>query len=167
MWIGTASFFCVVPTRRLPTALLHKTNKKRKKMMKKLFSRMLLLGAVASMVVSFASCSKDDDKDENLKEQIVGTWDATAVKFDGGEWTSVSVGSSVGVTITFRANGTYAGSGALGNGEGTYTLDGRTIKTYVDGQLYGTYTIRELNGSTAELRLTMGSESVDIRAKKR
>lgn len=132
--------------------------------MKKLFSLLLLCAATLG---AFTACSDDDNKTDNLKEQIIGTWDATAVKFEGGEWTTISAGSSAGVTITFRANGTYAGSGALGNGEGTYTMDGRTIKTYVGGELYGTYTIRELNGSSAELRLTMGSESVDIRAKKR
>lgn len=133
--------------------------------MKKLFSMLLLCAATLG---AFTACSDDDKSDDNdLQEQIIGTWDATAVKFEGGDWVSVSAGSSAGVTITFRTNGTYAGSGALGNGEGTYKLDGRTIKTYVDGKLYGTYQVRELNGSSAELRLTMGSESVDIRAKKR
>lgn len=38
--------------------------------------KMLLLAAVMFAVVSFSSCSDDDDKDANINpSQIVGTWE--------------------------------------------------------------------------------------------
>lgn len=41
----------------------------------------LLLLVAAIGCVAFTGCSKDDDESNNLKEQIIGTWDATAVQF--------------------------------------------------------------------------------------
>ena len=47
--------------------------------MKKVFSLMLLL---ATLVIALPSCSDDkDEPDAGIKENIIGTWDATSVKF--------------------------------------------------------------------------------------
>ena len=113
------------------------------------------------------SCSKDDDPDD-IATQMIGTWDATAVKFDGdNSWTDITKYPSMALSITFNKNGTYSGRGALGNGDGTYTVSGKTIKTYVDGELYGTYYVNEVSGNYAELTLTMGKSSMGIKATKR
>lgn len=37
----------------------------------------------------------------------------------------------------------------------------------LDGELYGTYYVKSLSGKNAELSLTMGSSSMEIRAVKR
>ncbi|MBD5427324.1 MAG: hypothetical protein HDR38_07240 [Treponema sp.] len=132
--------------------------------MKKIFSLMLLL---ATMMVFLPSCSKDDDEPEDIKTQMIGTWDATSVKFSDSDWVDITNYPSMALSITFNKDGSYSGRGALGNGSGTYTVSGRTIKTYVGEELYGTYYVNSISGNKAELKLTMGSTSMDIRATKR
>lgn len=133
--------------------------------MKKVFSLMLLL---ATLVISLSSCSDDkDEPDAEIKENIIGTWDATAVKFEDGEWIDITNMPTLSLSITFNSDGSYYGRGALGNGGGTYTISGKTIKTYIDGELYGTYVVKTLSGNHAELSLTMDGETMEIRAKKR
>lgn len=132
--------------------------------MKKVFSLMLLL---ATLLVSFTACSDDKDEPEDIKSQIIGTWDATSVKFSDTNWVDITSRPSLALSITFNSDGSYYGRGALGNGSGTYTVTGKTIKTYVDGELYGTYYVKSLSGKNAELSLTMGSSSMEIRAVKR
>lgn len=125
---------------------------------------MLLL---ATMLVFLTSCSKDDDEPEDIQTQMIGTWDATSVKFSDSDWVDITNYPSMALSITFNKDGSYSGRGALGNGSGTYTVSGRTIKTYVGGELYGTYYVNSVSGNKAELKLTMGSTSMDIRATKR
>lgn len=125
---------------------------------------MLLL---ATLMVSFTACSDDKDEPDDIKSQIVGTWDATSVKFSDSDWIDISNRPSMSLSITFNSDGSYYGRGALGNGRGTYTVSGKTIKTYVDDELYGTYYVKNLDGRNAELTLTMGSSSMEIRAAKR
>ena len=125
---------------------------------------MLLL---ATMMVFLPSCSKDNDEPEDIKTQMIGTWDATSVKFSDTDWVDITNYPSMALSITFNKDGSYSGRGALGNGSGTYTVSGRTIKTYVGGELYGTYYVNSVSGNKAELKLTMGSMSMDIRATKR
>lgn len=132
--------------------------------MKKVFSLMLLL---ATIMVSFTACSDDKDEPDDIKSQIIGTWDATSVKFSDTDWVDITSRPSLALSITFNSDGSYYGHGALGNGSGTYTVTGKTIKTYVDGELYGTYYVKSLSGKNAELSLTMGSSSMEIRAVKR
>ena len=48
--------------------------------MKKLFGLMLLF---AAMVVSFSSCSKDDEEVFVTAEKVVGTWDVIWAEQDG------------------------------------------------------------------------------------
>ena len=126
---------------------------------------MLLIIATISFL---PSCSSDDDEPDNIKSQMIGTWDATAVRFSGdSDWTDITKYPSMALSITFNKDGSYSGSGALGNGTGTYTVSGKTIKTYVDGELYGTYYVKTVSGNYAELSLTMGSSGIEIKATRR
>ena len=122
---------------------------------------MLLL---ATMMVFLPSCSKDDDEPEDIKTQMIGTWDAASVKFSDSDWVDITNYPSMALSLTFNKDGSYSGRGALGNGSGTYTVSGRTIKTYVGGELYATYYVNSISGNKAELKLTMGSTSMEIRA---
>lgn len=133
--------------------------------MKKLFSLMLLLATM----LTFTACSSDDDEPENgiSKADLIGLWDATAVQFNNdGKWIDITNRPDLALSISFYEDGSYYGKGALGDGEGTYTLSGNTIKTYIDGELYGTYVVKSLVGDRAELTLTMDGETMEIRAKK-
>lgn len=133
--------------------------------MKKVFSLLLLLVATLSFL---PSCSSDDDEPDDIKSQMIGTWDATAVKFeDDANWTDITNYPSMALSITFNKDGSYYGRGALGNGSGTYTVSGKTIKTYIDGELYGNYYVKKISGNYAELTLTMGTSSMKIKATRR
>lgn len=133
--------------------------------MKKVFSLLLLLIATISFL---PSCSSDDDEADNIKSQMIGTWDATAVRFSGdSDWTDITKYPSLALSITFNKDGSYSGSGALGNGSGTYTVSGKTIKTFIGGELYGTYYVNTVSGNYAELTLTMGSSNMEIKATRR
>lgn len=123
---------------------------------------MLLLATV----FAFSACSSDDEPDTDIKENIIGTWDATSVKVDN-EWFDITNYPSLAMSITFDSDGSYYGRGALGNGGGTYSISGKTIKTYIDGELYGTYVVKNISSKNAELSLTIDDETMDIRAKKR
>ena len=118
----------------------------------------------------FAACSSDDDDDTSssgIKENIVGTWDATSVKFEDSDWIDITSMPSVAMSVTFNSDGTYYGRGALGNGGGTYTVSDNSIMTYVDGELYGVYVVKSMTATNAELLLTMDGETMEIKAKKR
>lgn len=132
--------------------------------MKKIFSLMLLM---ATLMVFIPSCSKDDDEPNDIKTQMIGTWDATSVKFSDSDWVDITNHPSLALSITFNKDGSYSGRGALGNGSGTYTVSGRTIKTYIEGELYGTYYVNSISGNKAELKLTMGTSSMEIKATRR
>ena len=132
--------------------------------MKKVFSVMLLLATM----LTFTACSSNDEPENSIsKDQLIGLWDATAVQFNNdGNWVDITNRPDLALSISFYEDGTYYGEGALGDGEGTYTLSGNTIKTYIDGELYGTYVVKSLVGDQAEPTLTMDDETMGIRAKK-
>ena len=125
---------------------------------------MLLLATM----LTFTACSSDDEPQNGIsKDQLIGLWDATAVQFNNdGKWIDITSRPDLALSISFYEDGSYYGEGALGDGEGTYTLSGNTIKTYIDGELYGTYVVKSLVGDYAELTLTMGGETMGIKAKK-
>ena len=133
--------------------------------MKKL-SIMMLLAALFTLCVT--SCSSDDDDFDYPMEQLYGKWETTDVNVDG-QWYDVTryPYTRFGMSITFYEGGRYYGTGYLGTGSGTYTVKGNTIKTYVDNELYITYTIKSLTGSTANLILDMGGEKLEIKAVKK
>ena len=133
--------------------------------MKKLTSMMLL---AAFFTLCVTSCSKDDDDSFDYPmEQLYGKWKAVEIKVDG-RWYDVTKYpyTRFGMDITFYENGKFYGSGYLGNGSGTYTVSGKTITTYVSGKEYAVYTVNSLNGNEADLTLRMGSETLQMKAKK-
>lgn len=131
--------------------------------MKKVFSLMLLL---ATLVIALPSCSDDKDEPNDLKEQIIGTWDATAV-LAYGEWIDITNRPNLAMSATFRKNGTYYGEGALGDGGGTYKISGNTVTTYIDNELFATYTVKTISGNKAEVTMSMGTSKLELRLKKR
>ena len=133
--------------------------------MKKL-TIMMLLAAFFTLCVT--SCSKDDDDSFAYPmEQLYGKWKTVEIKVDG-RWYDVTKYpyTRFGMDITFYENGKFYGSGYLGNGSGTYTVSGKTITTYVSGKEYAVYTVNSLNGNEADLTLRMGSETLQMKAKK-
>ena len=133
--------------------------------MKKL-TIMMLLAAFFTLCVT--SCSKDDDDSfASPMEQLYGKWKAVEIKVDG-RWYDVTQYpyTRFGMDLTFYENGKFYGSGYLGNGSGTYTVSGKTITTYVSGKEYAVYTVNSLNGNEADLTLRMGSETLQMKAKK-
>lgn len=130
----------------------------------KVFSLMLILAAF----VFVTSCSKDNDDDFAYPmEQLYGKWKATELKVDG-TWYDVTKYpyTRFGMDITFYENGTFYGSGYLGDGSGTYKVSGKTISTYVGGKEYAVYTVNSLTGTKADLTLRMGNESLQMRVEK-
>jgi len=126
----------------------------------------MFLLAMLSLCVT--SCSKDDEDDFAYPmEQLYGKWKATELKIDGS-WYDVTryPYTRFGMNITFYEDGTFYGSGYLGNGSGTYKVSGKTITTYVSGKEYAVYTVNSLNGNKADLILRMGSESLQMRVEK-
>ena len=129
-------------------------------------SIMMLLGAFFTLCVT--SCSKDDDASFAYPmEQLYGKWKAVEIKVDS-KWYDVTKYpyTRFGMDITFYEGGKFYGSGYLGNGSGTYTVSGKTITTYVSGKEYAVYTVNSLSGNEADLTLRMGSETLQMKAKK-
>ena len=126
----------------------------------------MFLLAMLSLCVT--SCSKDDEDDFAYPmEQLYGKWKATELKIDGS-WYDVTryPYTRFGINITFYEDGTFYGSGYLGNGSGTYKVSGKTITTYVSGKEYAVYTINSLSGNKADLILRMGSETLQMKVEK-
>lgn len=124
---------------------------------------------IAVVVALSFSCSSDNDEPSITisKDEIVGLWDATEIQFNNdGKWISIANRPDMALSIYFYEDGSYYGSGALGDGEGTYTLSGNTIKTFVDGSLYASYVVDNLAGDSAELTMAMDGETMRVRAKK-
>lgn len=118
--------------------------------------------------VCVTSCSSDDDDSFAYPmEQLYGKWKAIEVQVDD-KWYDVTryPYTRFGMDITFYTGGKYYGSGYFGTGIGTYKVSGKTIKTYVDGEIYATYTVVSLTNDTAELIMEMEGDALRIRAKK-
>lgn len=118
------------------------------------------------VVVSFAfvSCSSDDDDDNQYTSAIVGTWKLTEVRMS--ETGSYITWPFKTTYASFKSDGTYYGSGYFGTGNGTWSLKGNTIKTYVDGKLYVSYNILSVTSTDAELKMTADDASLWIKCKK-
>lgn len=117
---------------------------------------MLLLATM----LTFTACS-DDDKDEPTLNDIVGTWKLSEVSFNNGE--SFMSWPFTTTTASFRSDGTYYGRGYFGTGSGTWKQKGNTIITYVDGDEYIRYEVKELTSSTCTLVMSDKSDSVWIK----
>ena len=90
-------------------------------------------------------CSCSDDKDDEYKDAIIGTWELTQIEFGGG-WTS----------IPRRTYATF-------NSDGTYKISGNTIICYIEGEEYVRYDIIELNSNSCTLNMKIGSEKFKIK----
>lgn len=125
---------------------------------------------ILSLCITSCSKDKDDEKGNNFAypvEQLYGKWKATELNVNG-QWYDVTKYpfTKFGMDITFYENGTFYGSGYLGNGSGTYKLSGKTIITYVEGEEYITYTVNSLSDKAVDLTLRMGNESMQMKAEK-
>ena len=114
--------------------------------------------------VVFVSCEKEDDT--FLTNQIVGTWETTQ-GYVGGEWLDIPSYSDMYSTMTFYEDGRYYGDSELfGSGWGTYTLSGKTLKTYIDGELFYTYSIKSLTETSAEVTMAYDFANIALRLEK-
>ena len=132
-------------------------------------TKRLLMLMFASAALLFASCEKDESESP-YKEKMVGTWDGIAVKTSSG-WIDItsSYYSDYQFSITFHNDGTYYGTGYFGTGSGTYTINGNTIVTYVNGNEYYRYDIYDVTDNVAHIKMysTRSSSSLEIKARKR
>lgn len=124
----------------------------------------ILFALICAFAVLATGCQKENETNFNYDVNILyGTWRVTDVYVDG-DWMDITTPIAELVFkptyATFNPDMTYSGKGAFGNGEGTYSLSGDTIYTYVDGEEYLTYKIRSLNGSFAELEVLQSGEAV-------
>ena len=118
----------------------------------------LALLPLMMLMMTLTSCSKDDDSPldgfDYPAETLYGTWKIT--KAAGFSWMYQTT------TATFNSDGSYVGKGYFGNGSGTYTAKGKTISCYVSGELYCTYVVKSLPGTTAELIMTTPESSTTL-----
>lgn len=121
--------------------------------------RLFLLMAILIPAIAFTACS-DDDKDEPTLNDIVGTWKLSQVSTDGEtyiEWPYKTT------TATFKSDGTYSGRGYFGNGSGTWKQNGKTIITYVGGEEFMRYEVKELSASTCTLVMKQDGSSLWVK----
>lgn len=112
---------------------------------------------IALIAAIFSGCSKKDDgpKFNYDINTLYGKWRVTEVQQKDGSFFDVT--TSIAETVfkptyaTFNENGTYSGSGAFGNGSGTYKAEGNTIYTYVEGVEYLRYEVKSLSGNKCHL----------------
>ncbi len=123
----------------------------------------LLTLVVASL--AFISCrSDDDDNGDYDKSMILGTWDMTAVMTsESGTYVDWPFRKTY---ATFNADGSYFGSGFFGTGRGTWSLKGNTLNTYVEGELFASYTIISATSTVSEMKMSSGDESLWVKCKK-
>lgn len=124
----------------------------------------------ATIMFALPGCSSDDDDSNNeIKENIVGTWKAKEVKIDNS-WIDVTKYpyTKFGMQATFYNDGTYYGSGYFGNGSGTYKIKGQTIETYIEGELYFSYKVKTMTNSAAEVTMSEpgSSSTLNVRLTK-
>ena len=95
---------------------------------------------------------------------IVGTWEMTAVKTsESGMYVDWPFNKTY---ATFNADGSYYGSGYFGTGRGTWSLKGNTLNTYVEGELFASYTIISATSTVSEMKMSIGDESIWVKCKK-
>lgn len=130
-----------------------------------------MLFAVILSAMTVVSCSKDDsvgidDMIGGVKigEAIVGTWVLTDVKMK--ETDSYISWVYKPTYASFNSDGTYYGSGYFGTGEGKWSMKGKIINTYIDGQLYVSYEVISVTATNAELKMTIDGSTRWIRCRK-
>lgn len=118
-------------------------------------------------VLLVTSCSSDEGDFAYPMEKLYGRWEATDVQVDG-TWYDITKYpyTKFRMAITFKKDGTFYGSGYLGDGRGTYETDDKTITTYVNDKEYAVYTVNSLTNNVADIILQMGNESIRMKAEK-
>ncbi len=134
--------------------------------MKKILLFVLCL--IASL--AFNACQKGDTWDFNYPKEVLcgGTWQGSEYLLDG-KWIDITrpAYKDLQFSIRFNTDGTYYGTGYFGNGSGTYDAHGKTIRTYVDGSLFYTYTVHSMEGNVAEITMSgKAGSSLQFRVKK-
>lgn len=132
--------------------------------------RIICIALVALGCIFMNSCQKADTWEFNYPKEVLcgGVWCSDAVK-SNGQWIDVTGAAfkNLQFTISFSTDGTYSGTGYFGTGKGTYEAKGNVIKTYVDGELYYTYTVHSMTGDVAELTMQGSTSStLEIRVRK-
>lgn len=118
--------------------------------MKKYLFFLLTLVVASFAFISYSS--DDDDNGDYDKSMIVGTWEMTAVKTsESGTYVDWPFNKTY---ATFKADGSYYGSGYFGTGRGTWSLKGNTLNTYVEGELFASYTIISATSTVSILEST-------------
>lgn len=121
---------------------------------------------LVSAIFLATSCKKDDDGPQLTQDNVVGTWDVTAMDMDGVIGLGVSpifqnsdVSSSISnsmLTVTFKADGTWTSAGS-------YTLtstNGTDTTTTTESDMgSGTYTVA--NGKIAMVGVDF-SDDADV-----
>ena len=137
--------------------------------MKKIFR---LLGIGLIMTLALSACEKADLWDFDYPKDVLcgGTWSGYELKLKG-EWVDITRQEykDLQFTISFKTDGTYYGTGYFGTGSGTYEAHGKTIKTYVDGEMLYIYTVKSMSGDIAEITMTSpgSTTSLEFRVKKK
>ena len=121
-----------------------------------------MLFALVLSAMTIVSCSKDDS--DEIDDAIIGTWKLTEVKMS--ETGSYIAWPFKTTYSSFKSDGTYYGSGYFGTGERTWSKKGKTINTYVAGQLYASYEVLSVTATDAELKMTIDDSSIWIKCKK-
>lgn len=128
------------------------------------------LAALLVAVLGTTSCQKESGWNFDYPQETLcgGTWNGIAVYTDN-HWVDITspMFSNLQFSIRFNTDGTYYGRGYFGNGSGTYKASGKTITTYIDGELFYTYTVKTMTGNEAELTMVSAKgSSIDIRVRK-
>lgn len=117
-----------------------------------LFGKLSL--ALAMLILTLASCSKNDDTGDN-SGSIVGTWEfaGSTDYFQSTGGTKTQIGttpSDISYTVTFRSNGTYTSNDGSNIDNGNYVIANNqmTINSSETGEtLSDTYNIKTLNNT--------------------
>lgn len=133
--------------------------------MKKVFTLVLMFVAM----IGFTACEKEEPFNYD-KALVYGTWDATKIDFGDGWIDLTQPWIDWELSLTLYEGGKFCGRGELGNGCGTYTMKGKTIQTYIDGQEYLRYDIERLSNNNTEAEFILydrSGDSAKLIAKKR
>lgn len=94
------------------------------------------------------------------REDLYGTWKITKAKF--AEDATMTEWEYEDTYATFKENGQYEGEGHWGDGEGTYSVSGNTITTFISNIPYITYDVISLTGTEAEIMATIVATTQSI-----
>lgn len=135
-------------------------------MKKLLFITISLLGVLS--VIGGCSNNDIDGNFDYPLEKLYGKWKVTHVERENGSMIDITALNITPTYATFSKDGTYYGSGYLGNGSGTYKTKGKTIICYIDGIEYLKYDVLSFSGNQCELKMYAkdNSKSIRIRCRK-